>query len=142
MLTDIRALVDHILMGLPNINSEQSTPMRSDPMNSGGRVQLNIDLSASAMSGFVFQNFQVPPNWWGYGMPPEDFANSSGTSQVADLVGKAPMTSAPPVSPMTQIPQYSKILLQGLLLVIFKHPHSRCLMQTDRQIHYRLRTGL
>jgi len=40
-------------------------------------------------------------------MPPEFFANSSRTSQVTDLVGKAPMTSAPPVSPMTQNPQYS-----------------------------------
>ena len=40
-------------------------------------------------------------------MPPESFANSSRTSQVADLAGKAPMTSAPPVSPMTQNPQYS-----------------------------------
>jgi len=40
-------------------------------------------------------------------MPPEFFANSSRTSQVADLAGKAPMTSAPPVSPMTQNPQYS-----------------------------------
>ena len=40
-------------------------------------------------------------------MPLEFFANNSGTSQVADLAGKAPMTSAPPVSRMTQIPQYS-----------------------------------
>jgi len=40
-------------------------------------------------------------------MPPEFFAKSSGTSQVADLAEKAPMTSALPVSPMTQIPQYS-----------------------------------
>jgi len=40
-------------------------------------------------------------------MPPEFFANSSGTSQVTDLAGKAPITSAPPFSPMTQIPQYS-----------------------------------
>ena len=40
-------------------------------------------------------------------MPRDFFANSSGTSQVADLVGKAPMTSAPPVSPMTQNPQHS-----------------------------------
>ena len=39
-------------------------------------------------------------------MPPEFFANSSRTSQVTDLVGKAPMTSAPLVSTMTQIPQY------------------------------------
>jgi len=40
-------------------------------------------------------------------MPPKFLANSSGTSQVTDLAGKAPMTSAPPVSPMTQIHQYS-----------------------------------
>jgi len=40
-------------------------------------------------------------------MPPEFFVNSSRTSQSADLAGKAPMTSAPPVSPMTQIAQYS-----------------------------------
>ena len=40
-------------------------------------------------------------------MPLEFFTNSSGTSQVTDLAGKAPMTSAPPVSPMTQNPQYS-----------------------------------
>ena len=57
-------------LGLAN---EQSTPMRSDPMTSGGRVQLNTDLLASAMSGSVFQNCQVPPNWWGYGMPLEFF---------------------------------------------------------------------
>ena len=36
--------------------NEQSTPMRSDPMTLGGWVQLNTDLSASAMSGSVFQN--------------------------------------------------------------------------------------
>jgi len=40
-------------------------------------------------------------------MPPDFFVNSSRTSQVADLAGKAPMTSAPPVSPMTQNPQYA-----------------------------------
>ena len=40
-------------------------------------------------------------------MPLEFFANSSGTSQVADVTGKAPMTSALPVSPMIQNPQYS-----------------------------------
>jgi len=40
-------------------------------------------------------------------MPLEFFANSSGTSQVTDLAGKTPMPSVPPVSPMTQIPQYS-----------------------------------
>jgi len=59
------------------------------------------------MSGSVFQNCQVPPNWCGYGVPQEFFTNSSGTSQVTDLAGRAPMTSAPSVSPLTQIPQYS-----------------------------------
>ena len=85
----------------------QSTPMRTNPATSEGQVQLAKDLLASAMSGSVFQNCQVPPNWWGYGMPPDFLANSSGTSQVADMTSKAPMTSAPPVSPMTQNPQYS-----------------------------------
>jgi len=32
----------------------QSTPMRTNPATSEGRVQLNTDLSASAMSGSVF----------------------------------------------------------------------------------------
>ena len=116
-------------LGLTN---EQSTPMRSDPMNSGGWVQLNTDLSASAMSGSVFQNYQVPPNWWGYGMPPEFFANSSGTSQITDLAGKAPMISAPLVSPMTQVPQYSTTTTRDLLLGIFKCQRSRCIMQIHR----------
>ena len=40
-------------------------------------------------------------------MPSDLGANSSRMSQVADVVGKAPMTSAPPVSLMTQNPQYS-----------------------------------
>jgi len=79
----------------------QSTPMRTNLATSEGRVQFNTNQSTSAMSGSVFQN------WWGYGMPPEFFANSSGTSQVVDLAGKGPMTSAPSVSPMTQNPQYS-----------------------------------
>jgi hypothetical protein len=39
--------------GLPNV---QSTPIRLDPVLSGGRVQLNTDLSTSAMSGPVSQN--------------------------------------------------------------------------------------
>jgi len=58
--------------------NEQSTPMTSDPMTPGGQVPLNTDLSASAMSGSVFQNSQVPPNWWGYVMPLEFLANNSG----------------------------------------------------------------
>ena len=85
----------------------QSTPMRTNLAASDGRIQLNTDLSALAMSGSVFQNCQVPPSWWGYGMPLDFLANSSRTSQLVDLIGKAPMTSAPPVSPMTQNPQYS-----------------------------------
>jgi len=89
------------------VSNDQSTPMRSDLMTSGGRVQLNTDLSASAMLGSVFQNSQVPPNWWGYGMPPKFLANHFGLSQAPDTAGKAPMPSAPSVSLMTQVPQYS-----------------------------------
>ena len=89
------------------MSNGQSTPMRTNPATSEERVRLNTDLSASAMSGSIVQNCQVPPNLWGYGMPPNFLANNSGTSQVADLTGKAPMTSAPLVSPMTQNPQYS-----------------------------------
>ena len=87
--------------------NEQSTPMRSNPMTSGGWVQLNTDLSASAMLGSVYQNCQVPLNWWGYGMSPKFFAHSSSTSQITNLAGKTPMPSVPLVSPMTQVPQYS-----------------------------------
>jgi len=85
----------------------QSTPMTTNPATSEGKIQLATDLLASAMSGFVFKNCQVPPNWWGYGMPLDFSANISGMSQVADTTGKAPMTSAPQVSLMTQNPQYS-----------------------------------
>ena len=38
-------------LGLTN---EQSTPMRPNPTTLGGRVQLNTNLSASAMSGSMF----------------------------------------------------------------------------------------
>ena len=41
------------------------------------------------------------------GMPPELMAKGPGTSQVADVRGKAPMASAPPSLPMTENPQYS-----------------------------------
>jgi hypothetical protein len=88
--------------GLPNV---QSTPIRSDPVLSGGRVQLNTDLSASAMSGHVSQNSQIPVNWWGYIMPPELSAFNSGLPQVFDAAGKAPVSSA--FSPMNQVPQYA-----------------------------------
>jgi hypothetical protein len=48
-----------VSVGLPNV---QSTPIRSDPVLSGGRVQLNIDLSASAISKPMCQNSQIPTN--------------------------------------------------------------------------------
>jgi len=85
-------------LGMTNV---QSTPMTTNPSTSEGQVKLATDLLASAMSG------SIPPNWWGYGMPPEFMPNSSRTSQAANMTGKAPMASAPPSSPMTQNPQYS-----------------------------------
>jgi len=51
------------------VSNGQSIPMRTSLATSDGRIQLNTDLSASAMLGSVFQSCQVPPNWWGYGMP-------------------------------------------------------------------------
>ena len=83
------------------MTNAQSTPMTTNPSTPEGQVKLATDLLASAISG------SVPPNWWGNGMPPEFMAISSGTSQVADATGKAPMGSAPPGSPMNQNPHYS-----------------------------------
>jgi len=83
------------------ITNAQSTPMTTNPSTSDGQIKLATDLLASAMSG------SVPPNWWGYGMPPDLMAKSPGTSQVVDLTGKTPMASAPPNPPMNQSPQYS-----------------------------------
>jgi len=83
------------------ITNAQSTPMMTNPSTSDGLIKLATDLLASAMSG------SIPPNWWGYGMPPEFMAKSSGTSQAADVTGKPPMASTLPGSPMTQNPQYS-----------------------------------
>jgi len=45
-----------------------------------------------------------PPNWWGFGMPPE-YWKTPGTSQAAEVRGKAPMASALPSMPMNQSPQ-------------------------------------
>jgi len=89
---------------LPNV---QSTLVRSDPVLSGGRLQLYTDLSVSAMSWLVSQNSQISANWWGYGMPPELSAISSGLPQLFDAARKAPMTATIPVSPMTQVPKYA-----------------------------------
>jgi len=83
------------------MTNAQSTPMTTNPSTSEGQVKLATDLLASAMSGSLCKSSQVPPNWWGYGMPPKFMANSSRTSQVADMTDKASMASAPPVSPMT-----------------------------------------
>jgi hypothetical protein len=59
------------------------------------------------MLGPVFQNSPIPANWWGYGMPPELSSIRYELSQVFDAAGKAPVPSTPPVSPMTQVPQYA-----------------------------------
>jgi len=83
------------------ITNAQSTPMTTNPSTSDESIKLDTDLLASAMSG------SVPPNWWGYGMPPNLMAKIPGTSQVADLTGKASMASTPPNPPMNQSPQYS-----------------------------------
>jgi hypothetical protein len=84
--------------------------MRSDSVLSG-RVQLNTDLSASALLGPVPQNNQTPANWWGYGMPPEPSAFNLGLPQVFDTAGKAPMPS--PGSPIAQVPQYITDATEG-----------------------------
>ena len=76
--------------------------MITNPSTSNGQIKLATDLLASAMLG------SVPPNWWGFGMPPEMMVKTPGTSQVADMTGKAPMASAPPNPPMNQSPQYTK----------------------------------
>ena len=71
------------------MTNAQSTPMTTNPSTSEVQIKLSTDLFASAMLGFV------PPNWWGYGMPPEFMTNNSGTSQAANTTGNAPMASAP-----------------------------------------------
>jgi hypothetical protein len=83
------------------ITNAQAMPMTTNPSISDGSIKLATNLLASAMSG------TVPPNWWGFGMPPDLMAKSPGTSQVADLTGKAPMASAPPNPPMNQSSQYT-----------------------------------
>jgi len=75
--------------------------MTTNPSTLDGQIKLATDLLASAMSR------TVPPNWWGYGMPPELMAKIPRTSQVANVTGKAPMASAPPNPPMNQNLQYS-----------------------------------
>ena len=79
----------------------QSTPMTTNPSTSDEQIKLATDLLASAMSG------SIPPNWWGYGMPPGMMLKTPDTSQTADMRGKAPMASAPPNLSMNQSPQYT-----------------------------------
>jgi len=81
------------------VANAQSTPLMTNPQTSDGQIKLAIDLLASAMSGLT-----PPPNWWGYGMPPE---LTPGTSQTTDVRGKIPMASAPPSMPMNQSSQYT-----------------------------------
>jgi len=81
------------------VTNAQSMPMTTNPQISDGQIKLATDLMASAMSGLT-----PPPNWWGYGMPPE---LTPGTSQTTDMRGKTPMASAPPSMPMNQSPQYT-----------------------------------
>jgi len=83
------------------VTDVQSTSTMANPSTSDRQIKLAIDLLASAMSG------SVSPNWWGYGMPPEMMLKTPGTSQTADMRGKAPMTSAPPNLSMNQSPQYT-----------------------------------
>jgi len=84
------------------VTNAQSTPMTTNPPTSDEQIKLTIDLLASAMSGPV-----SPPNWWGFGLPPEYSLRTPRTSQSADMRGKAPMSSAPPNMPMNQSPQYT-----------------------------------
>jgi len=81
------------------VTNAQSAPMLTNPATLDEQIKLATDLFASAMSGSV-----PPPNWWGYGMPPELTLKTPSTSQTADMIGKAPMASAAPNLPMNQSP--------------------------------------
>jgi len=83
------------------VSNAQSTLMPSNSSTLDESIKLTTDLLASAMSG------SAPPNWWGFGMPPEYLLKTPGTSQAVDMRGKAPMASAPPNMPMNQSPQYT-----------------------------------
>jgi hypothetical protein len=75
------------------------------------------------------QNNQIPVNWWGYGMPSELSAISSRLLQVFDAAGKPPVSSAAPVSPMTQVPQYAtsttvQLISGGFQVPSFQAPNT------------------
>jgi len=82
------------------------------------------------------QNNQIPANWWGKGMPAELSTISSRLSQVFDTAGKALVSSAAPVSPMTPVPQYAtsttmQPILGGFQVPLFQVPNtnsSACLL--------------
>jgi len=84
------------------VTNAQSTPMTTNPPTSDEQIKFTTDLLASAMSGPV-----PPPNWWGFGMPLEYSLKTPGTSQAADMRGKAPMALAPPNMSMNQSPQFT-----------------------------------
>ena len=73
--TGTKTIVPPSTLGVSNA---QSMPMPSNPSTSDESIKLTTDLLASAMSG------SVPPNWWGFGMPPEYSLKTHGTSQAAD----------------------------------------------------------
>ena len=102
-----------------------SVPMTTNPQTSGGQNKLTTDMLASAMSGLT-----LPPNWWGYGMPPE---LTPGTSQITDMRGKTPMTSAPPNVPLNQSPRYTTTTTARPHTGILKIQRSRCLMHRQNQ---------
>ena len=56
------------------ITNAQSTSMTTSSSASEGQIKLATDLLASTMSG------SVPPNWWGFGMPPEYLLKTPNTS--------------------------------------------------------------
>jgi hypothetical protein len=62
-------------------------------------------------------------------MPLEFFAINSRLSQVSNIAGKAPVPSAPPVLPMTQVPQYATLttvrpISGGFQMPLFQAPNT------------------
>ena len=57
------------------VTNAQSTLMTTNPPTLDRQIKVTTDLLALAMSGTV-----PPPNWGGFGMPPEFTLNTPGTS--------------------------------------------------------------
>jgi len=85
----------------------QSTPMRTNPATSEDGFNSTQIYRHRQCQDAYFRIVKFLPIGWDMVCLRSFCANSSGTSQIVNLAGKAPMTSAPPVSLMTQIPQYS-----------------------------------